>query len=351
MHCGWSAPELAVVSAPVPQETPKASTAQSSPSAAPRPVLVAGVPRSSTTWVATVLAAACGEGGLIEPDNHHHQPVTMAAKRGLGSFPVLRPGDRAPLFEDLWRRVFVGDWPLNGDPAGVECERIVNGIDDAARDRMLLDPSERNDELFAAVERSVAAHRTPSARPAQSVVKSVQMCMALDWLAWLMPDVSIVVVERHPLDVVASWIAQGFDELGPLPDDWRECVPDAGALPSQPPESARLVERIAWKVGVLQSVQHADAARLGWCVLRHEDLLTDPERRLGELARELDLPNPPAAVMRTRESNRPGTGFAPNRVWEGLAGSARRRLDSSDAAAAIETLSGFGAAFGAYAPQ
>lgn len=309
------------------------------------------MPRSSTTWVATVLAAACGQDGLIEPDNHHHQPVTMAAKRGLGSFPVLRPDDRAPLFEGFWRRVFAGDWPLNGDPAGVECERLLAGVGDAARDRMLLDSDRRHDDLFAAVERSAAAHRTPPGRAAQSVVKSVQMCIALDWFAWLMPEVSIVVVERHPLDVVASWIAQGFDELGPLTDGWRDRVPGAGALPPRPLESARLVERIAWKVGVLQSVQQAAAARAGWRVLRHEDLLADPEQRLGELARELDLPHPLAAVIRTRESNRPGTGFVPDRVWDGLAGSARRRLDPADAAVAIETLAGFGDVFGAYAPQ
>lgn len=314
-----------------------------------RQVLVAGVPRSSTTWVATVLAAACGQSGLIEPDNHHHQPVTMAAKRGLGSFPVLRPGDRVPSFEDFWLRVFAGEWPLNGDAAGAECERLLEGHDSAARDRMLLDSGDGHDEILSAVERSVAAHRTPADRPVQSVVKSVQMCMALEWFARLMPEVSIVVVERHPLDVVASWIAQGFDELGELANGWRGRVPGADAIPPQPPPSSALVERIAWKVGVLQSLQHDAAERIGCHLLRHEDLLADPERRLGELAERLDLSYPQAASMRTRESNRHGTGFEPNRVWEGLAGSSRRRLDASASSIASEMLAQFVGSFDSYA--
>lgn len=303
-------------------------------------LLVAGVPRSSTTWTAALLAAACGEAGLVEPDNHHHQPLTLVAKRGLGSFPVLRPGADAPAFADHWRRVFAGNWPRYEDPASRAADDVLDGMDRAARDRALLEPDAHH-ELYTALSDLLDGHHAPADRPVSRVVKSVQLCLALDWFAAQMPDVRIVVVERHPLDVTASWLSQYGDDLGPLAPGWREKLELGDRIPDEPSPDAPLIVRIAWKVGLLQTAQHAAAEQIGCRVLAHEQICIDAERRFAALARDLDLPYPEAAAAKARETNRPGSGYEITRVRAGLPGSARKRLSGADVAVAQRSLAEF----------
>lgn len=312
-------------------------------SSSPAPVLVAGVPRSATTWTATLLAAACGQGGLIEPDNHHHQPLSMVAKRGLGSFPVLRPEDDAPAFADHWRQVFAGIWPLNQDTASLAADRLLAGMDRDRRDDALLALG-ADEGLFAALSGLLAGHRAEPAREVQRVVKSVQMCLALDWFAALMPRVRIVVVERHPLDVTASWMRQYASDLGPPAQGWQAKLELVGGIPPQPHDGAALVERIAWKVCLLQTAQRAAAERINCHVLTHEALCADAEGVLADLTAALDLPHPLAAVAKARETDRPGSGYETNRVRAGLPGSARRHLTDADAELAQSVIDAFAAA-------
>ncbi|MBI4897245.1 MAG: sulfotransferase [Actinobacteria bacterium] len=305
------------------------------------PVLVTGVPRSSTTWTAALLAAACGEPGLVEPDNHHHQPLTMVAKRGLGSFPVLRPGDIAPAFADHWRRVIAGAWPRNLDPASVAADRLLSGLDRRARDLALLSPEEHG-ELFHSLEELLAGFSPPRDGEHHLVIKSVQLSLALEWFAELMPEVRIVVVERDPLDVTASWTTQYGDDMGPLAPGWRERLAPDGDPPSSPRPDASPVERIAWKVGLLHTAHHKAATRLNCHVIEHEPMCEDPEPLITSLARDLSLPYPEAAAAKARQTNSPGSGYQINRLRAGLAGSARRRLSHAQRTAAERVLDGFG---------
>src|SRR5215216_3657697 len=71
-------------------------------------VLVIGLPRSGTTWIASTLAQTGNAALVSEPDNHYNVPFALRAKRRLpgGFHPALSPADEAPLFEALWREAF-----------------------------------------------------------------------------------------------------------------------------------------------------------------------------------------------------------------------------------------------------
>lgn len=285
-----------------------------------------------------MIAAACGESGLVEPDNHHHQALAFAAKRGLGSFPVLGPGDEAPRYADHWRRIFAGRWPRFEDAESRAAARRLEGMDRDALDAALLAPREHAG-LFEEMDGLSAGFEPPPDREPHLVVKSVQLCMAIEWFAELMPEVRIVMVERHPLDVTASWLAQYGDELGPPPLDWRRRFD--GDTPEPPPATAAPIERIAWKVGLLARAQRRSAERLGCRIVRHEDMCAAAESRFADLARELDLPWPEAAAAKAAQTDRPGGGYEINRIRAGLPGSARRRLRDADAEAARRALDAF----------
>ncbi|MGH3003603.1 MAG: hypothetical protein ACRDM1_13240, partial [Gaiellaceae bacterium] len=71
-------------------------------------VLVAGVPRSGTSWIGHVLGSTPGAGYVGEPDNHEHSPFALRAKLGLPGYyyPDVDPSDDAPVYERLWRETF-----------------------------------------------------------------------------------------------------------------------------------------------------------------------------------------------------------------------------------------------------
>ena len=57
-----------------------------------RRILLAGAPRSGTTWVANVLASAPSASVAVEPDNEKTSLLAFAWKDGLPRFPVLPAG-------------------------------------------------------------------------------------------------------------------------------------------------------------------------------------------------------------------------------------------------------------------
>ncbi len=71
-------------------------------------VLVAGLPRSDTTWIAEVLRRASGLPYVHEPDHEKIWPMAWVAKRELHRFPYLAAHDKAPEFEAMWRASFRG---------------------------------------------------------------------------------------------------------------------------------------------------------------------------------------------------------------------------------------------------
>lgn len=303
--------------------------------------LIVGLHRSSTTWTSSILAAAAGEQLLMEPDSHTINFLAVQAKSGLGGFPVLRARDRAPAYEDMWDRIFGGSWPLQSDPAQVVCERDMLQRAPQSLDALLLDEG-----ALASIAQEqrvhLGFHVPPRDRALPKVIKSATLSLALEWFNWRYPGCSMVVVERHPLDVVASRLANGFDDVAPLAEGWRaHCgVPD---LPEFEPESTpSLTERTAWLVATLYTVQSYWADRIGLTRIRHEQVCADPSSALQPVIEELGLPYPEAADELIELTNRPGQGFEIERVRSQTAYSARKSLSASQMTTIANVFERFG---------
>src|SRR5664280_440589 len=73
-----------------------------------RPILLAGMPRSGSTWTMRALATDPSILMVNEPDNEGRQPTAIWAKRHLGRYPDLERGQDDERYRRLWT------WALGG---------------------------------------------------------------------------------------------------------------------------------------------------------------------------------------------------------------------------------------------
>lgn len=286
-----------------------------------RPILVVGLPRSGTTWTESILGTAIGAAIISEPDNEKLSAPAIRAKRVLGRYPVLAPGDAAPAYEQLWR------WALTGAPTSRTLEAAARLVRRAsAEDAESLVNHRPSFELRLA---GILGSCPRTAKGSDLVVaKSVHAGLAIDWIDDKF-DLDVLVILRNPANVLSSWL-----ELD-LPDRDRDLgssrlvrkrYMDAWDVP---PPSGGIVQRAAWQLGLLMTALERSAkAHPRWLVRTHERLCSDPETEFRLLFEELGLIWGPTSLGTLERSDVPGTGFSLNRKASQLADSWRGRLDS-----------------------
>lgn len=294
-------------------------------------VLVVGVPRSGTTWVANVLARAAGGEYLEEPDNHFRFAYAFRAKRRLGrrEYPLLATEDasaEAQDFVELWRHAFTPE------PTGQVTElrrRAANRLVGAAGPRRVSAALARtggHSGLTAAAAMAVPERLDDGQA---LVVKSVYAPLCVEWIASRC-ETEVIAVVRHPLNVVSSWI-----ELGWLDPAGRESVSalEPGAVEElatrfdAPPPSASRLGRATWLIGALTcALEDSLRGNPSWHRVVHEELCAAPHDAFSQLARQLRLGWSEADDALLEEMNRPGGAYETARLAADLPDVWRRRL-------------------------
>lgn len=298
--------------------------------AAPR-VLLAGIARSGTTWIANALSHCAGATLVHEPDNDRHHVHAMAAKARLGRYPVLEPGDAAPAYARLFDAAFTDPRP---DPVGDRrraLARRLAGDDAATLNRVMGDPDGHWPLRLRAARMVTAAPVPGDPVPGPRIVKTVHAALGVDWLlSTLRPDAAFVVV-RHPANVIGSWRDLGWD-LVSFP--WRSQAlwrthgpPDGGPGPGRPDD---LATRAAWHFALVANALVAAAERHGLVVVDHEDVLEAPACRLADLAATVGLTWTDEAEAWVRDRDRPGEGYDIHRVAADERGRWRTRLPEDE---------------------
>ncbi len=298
-------------------------------------VLILGVPRSGTTWIGRALGAAEGAVYVNEPDGDH-DPFAFRTRLGQPIAPVLAPGDDAPESERLWAGAFAG-----GRPARTVRDRIARRLYAATPVRQRWEVwlgAEPSTRLRWVARLAVPRVAVPDARVV--VVKSVRAELSAEWIvARFAPRV--LVVERNPLNVLASWIDLGYVR------DPREAATYAqlagerwGVEP--PSASASQLERQSFTYGVLATALHEAAARHDdWIVVSHDELCLDAPAGFAALAPRLGLTWGDAAARFVVESDTAGAGYLTERRTAEQPGRWRSRLSSEQVAIIRETLDRF----------
>lgn len=288
-------------------------------------VLVVGLPRSGTTWVANVLGRHPGSVVVQEPDNPDANPLARPVQAARGLHPVLRPGDEAPDYEQLWRLAYQGGWPTA--PALVALGRGAKRL-----------PAPMVDTLLRLAAALTSRWRRA---PTVAIAKSVLVTFCLEWVVERFQP-QVVTVERDPLNVVASWLTMDIP-LGGVDSDPTIRATYADALGIEPlPAGADRLTRTAWCVGLLMAVSQRDqAAHPERPVVSHEELCAAPARRFSDLFDRLGLTWAPAVERYLDEVNQPGTGYTTNRVTVEAARAWEKVLTSEDAARTRRVIDAF----------
>jgi hypothetical protein len=278
-----------------------------------RPLLVAGAPRTGTTWIAEVLSRGEGVAWINEPDNEWPNTYALKAKRSLGRFPALAEGDTAPRYEELWRRSFAGF------RQGRYQEALAWKLDrkDRTMQELWRAMCDHANPAFAPRLRVMAwLARPPSSREAGQhvMVKSVHAPLALEWIsARLQPR--ILVVLRHPLNVVASWMELGWGgcALHTHPSV-HERFGERWGMPRLERDASQL-QRLAWEVGLFTSaLRDGVDAHIEWIGVSHEDLCTDPVAGFRRLYGRVGFAWTPRAEAFLHDADQPGEGWSMYRV-------------------------------------
>jgi hypothetical protein len=302
-------------------------------------LLIVGVPRSGTSWVARTLRRTEGACFVGEPDNEKEEPFALAAKHGLGLYPVLQPGDESPACETLWERAFAGR-KRGSELRTRAAKRLLQNVSSSelraavAHSNYRLSPRLRAVRLLAAPpSRQYAARHV--------VVKSVFAPLAVEWIAQRYRP-RILVMMRNPLNVIASWLDLNYQ---PWPLDTHPVLTSGylEELQAPPPQALwSRVTHLTWEMGVLMSALETGARRNPeWLVVQHEDICVDPQTRFSQICGEVGLEWNERAASFLDETNKPGTGYAVERITGDQPDRWRRRLDDQQVAEISAMVSAF----------
>ncbi len=297
-------------------------------------LLIAGVPRSGTTWIGRALGHTDGTSYVNEPDGFR-DPYAFKVMLARGENPILTPGDEAPDVDRLWAGALAG-----GRPAGTVRDRIARTL----YDRSPLD--ERRDARASGGAggrlRLAATLAVPRvAEPGKPVVvKSVMSALCLEWITDRFRP-RVLVVERNPFNVLSSW-----NELGYVRNarETAALIVHAryrwGVEP--PPADAPHLALQAFVFAVLTSALREAAERHpDWVRARHEDLCVETQVRFPALAAELGLDWGAEAARFVADSDADGTPYRTRRRTEEQPDRWRERLDDEQVATIREVLGRF----------
>lgn len=239
-----------------------------------QPILVTGMPRSGTTWLAHMLAAAGGLVYINEPLNPNHPP---------GGFPGVLNARVEHRFQYIC---------ADND------ERFLPAYRDLMRLRYHPLAELRQNHRPRDVPRQVrhaAMFAAGRLRRKRVLVADPYAVFSIPWFC--RRGFRVVVIVRRPVAAIASrkrlgWIFEP-EELRRQPLLVRDVLDPLGIAtgPAREPREERLIDTGGLLWAAIHRAVGASLDELGdaLVVVRHEDLSSDPQREFAELYQRLGL--------------------------------------------------------------
>ena len=192
--------------------------------------------------------------------------------------------------------------------------------------------TDKDDALLSFLQR----HARPRTRGDQAellVAKSVHGMFCLE-IPTAVAEVDVVLVRRHPLNVVASWLGLGWmsDGVDRAPSLIAASDLDESTMLDGPDTP---LTRTVRSVAILERQMRLLAeANPSWVVADHDDLCRHADGGFRKLYEQLGLAWHPSVSGALADRDTPGTGYATKRVASDLPDQWKRRLDDEQLAMA-----------------
>ena len=299
-----------------------------------RRILVAGLPRSGTSWIGRAIGNADGATFVHEPDGSH-EPFAIKAKRGYGRHIALDHDAQAPLVERMWSGAFSGGDRTPNLRARV-AKRLMDPIPIGER------TAARHGDRPTARMQLVLALATPQG-PVDAdhvVVKTVLSSFCIEWVASRF-DPQIVVIERDPRNAIASWIDM---RMAGDPRENANVAQEAqkrwGISPPDP-DSNRLAHQTFVFAALSCALRDAALRHPDWDVVRHEEFCVEPRASFPPLLSRLGLEYGQRCEDYLTASNQAGEGFRTQRLTAAEPERWRERLTDVQLEVVAEQLARF----------
>lgn len=297
------------------------------------PILIAGLPRSGTTWIGEILRSDSAINYYYEPDNEKVNTFAWFFKRDVHRFPFRVDNNLHDDYYLLWQHAFAGIpfkkvntllYRTVYKPLLPEIEAYVgNKVGFTHIDSQINDvrPSAytQPDALFGHPLLTTAAKfflmRWPNLSHKRVLIKSVHSALCLKWLDSNF-KLKIVVVLRNPFALYAS-----YKRLA-MPDAYRNILfqQDFASYVRQQlgveafPRTGFMEESIFQILIVYKLLATQLQENSHWYFVSHDKLCFDPIEEFKKLYNNVHLTMDSKVEQKLDSLNTSGGGFIPKRI-------------------------------------
>jgi hypothetical protein len=268
-----------------------------------KPIFISGVPRSGTTWVATVLGSGKDIRLLTEPDNEKYSYLAKQWKKSLYRFPFGDSATESDQLFNFFEQILKGAYPNNQSYINHILNKISTGdkkgnelfvrMKDLTLEKEKILPGRPN--LLTSILYTLT--KDFWLRKNQLVIKSVHSGLCLPFITHHFQP-KTVLIYRHPANIISSCLEPYQSQIDSLND---------------PLSFMGLQIGIFYYLWEKQIESNSD-----WYEITHEELCINPEKKYKSLFEAIGLPWTQSVETKIKNMNKPGTGFKPNRITSNL---------------------------------
>jgi len=291
-----------------------------------RTILVCGVPRSGTTWIANVLSNSPKAYYLHEPDNEQDNILAYIFKKGMHRYPYLNVNDHAASYYKLWKIAFEGRIIFKTINKILKTSLIpYNNRIYVYKDPKKINTCLTNKEniilsFLRRYQNYFIKYSTKKIRPSPQtlVIKSVHCVLSLPWIEKNFAPDTVIIVFKNPFNIITNYLKIKLGDAIRNIFNQNRLVKDYFKFLTSSHfdiiKHGTLIQKMAMQIGGFYYFLEKEILKHpNWVKVLHEDLCSDPINEFHKLFNKLNLEWGKNVENFIRKHDKKGTGFSINR--------------------------------------
>ena len=291
-------------------------------------ILVAGIPRSGSTWFGQVLASSGELSYLHEPDNERHTFSAYYYKQNLPRFPFIKTDESLNAYHRLFYQAFYKPYSGLGSFSNKVLFKLARFdkelVETHLKDRGINKPNIFNPVmwLYPFLPKEIKDRRR--------IVKSVHCILSLEYLLKHLDMIPVIII-RHPAAVISSYLKMENPDIDRkiynnktlMSEMFGEHIPDMTGLKSIEAYAGFQVA-IFYRM-ISKTIQNNTKIIL----VEHEKICVEPHNKFKALFDRLNLSFNEKVIDFIEQHNVKGSGYQTNRIASETLDNWKSKLDET----------------------